>query len=152
MLFKQFIGISIDLGMEQLRTAAPGLVGNLGIPPPPAGFSTTTNTSTTGSTTTTSNTNTSTNTTGSTTAPSAQSNPALFSEFMARMMNGMSSGNNPNLPPEQRYSSQLETLASMGFVNREANLQGTYIHFDSKLAKKITKLKKLIDCLCFNSH
>lgn len=48
---------------------------------------------------------------------------------MARMMNGLSSGNNPNLPPEQRYSSQLETLASMGFVNREANLQGA-IQFD----------------------
>lgn len=117
--------------MEQLRTAAPGLVGGLGIPPPPAGFTTTSNTSTTGSTTTTSNTNTSTNTTGSTTAPSAQANPALFSEFMARMMNGMSTGNNPNLPPEQRYSTQLETLASMGFVNREANIQGTRT-FNSK--------------------
>lgn len=46
---------------------------------------------------------------------------------MTRMMNGLSTGNNQNLPPEQRYSSQLETLASMGFVNREANLQGNYI-------------------------
>lgn len=108
--------------MEQLRTAAPGLVGSMGVPPPPAGFSTTSNTSTTNSSTTTANTNTST-----TTTPSAQSNPALFSEFMARMMNGLSTGNNPNLPPEQRYSSQLETLASMGFVNREANLQGTIL-------------------------
>ncbi|VDL96080.1 unnamed protein product [Schistocephalus solidus] len=26
-------------------------------------------------------------------------------------------------PPEQRYASQLETLASMGFINREANIQ-----------------------------
>lgn len=111
--------------MEQLRSAAPGLVGNMGIPPPPAGFTTTSNTSTTNSSTATSNTNTSTNTT-STTTPSAQANPALFSEFMARMMNGMSTGNNPNLPPEQRYSTQLETLASMGFVNREANLQGNH--------------------------
>lgn len=109
--------------MEQLRTSAPGLLGNFGIPPPPAGFTTTSNTSTTSSNTTTTNTNTSTNTTSST-APSAQSNPALFSEFMARMMNGLATGNNQNLPPEQRYSSQLETLASMGFGNREANLQG----------------------------
>lgn len=109
--------------MEQLRTAAPGLLGNLGVPPPPPGFTTTSNTSTTNSTTTTSNTTTNTNTTSSTT-PSAQSNPALFSEFMARMMNGMATGANQNLPPEQRYSSQLDTLASMGFVNREANLQG----------------------------
>lgn len=114
--------------MEQLRTAAPGLVGSMGMPPPPTGFSTTSNTSTTGSTTTTTNSNTDTNTTNSSTAPSAQSNPALFSEFMARMMNGLSSGSNPNLPPEQRYSTQLETLASMGFVNREANLQGKAPH------------------------
>lgn len=107
--------------MEQLRTTAPGLLGNFGVPPPPTGFNTTTsNTSTTSSTTNTSNTTS--NTTSST--PSAQSNPALFSEFMSRMMNGLSTGANQNLPPEQRYSSQLETLASMGFVNREANLQG----------------------------
>lgn len=111
--------------MEQLRTAAPGLVGNLGVPPPPAGFTTTSNTSTTSSTTNTSNTTTNTNTTNSS-IPSAQANPALFSEFMARMMNGMSTGNNPNVPPEQRYSTQLDTLASMGFVNREANLQGKF--------------------------
>lgn len=112
--------------MDQLRTAAPGLLGNMGIPPPPTGFTTTANTSTTSSSTTTSNTNTSTNTTNSSIPPLAQANPALFSEFMTRMMNGLSTGNNQNLPPEQRYSSQLETLASMGFVNREANLQGKY--------------------------
>lgn len=114
-------------GMEQLRTAAPGLIGNLGVPPPPIGFTTTSNTSTTSSTTTASNTATNTNTTSST-APLAQANPAIFSEFMARMMNGMSTGANQNLPPEQRYSTQLETLASMGFVNREANLQGKFIY------------------------
>lgn len=122
--------ISNDIiqGMEQLRTAAPGLVGNLGVPPPPAGFPTTANTSTTSSTTTTSNTNTSTNTTNSTPSAQAQAqaNPALFSEFMSRMMNGLSTSNNQNLPPEQRYSTQLDTLASMGFVNREANLQGKF--------------------------
>lgn len=106
--------------MEQLRTNAPGLLGNLGVPPPPAGFTTNSSTATTDSTTNTSGTNTT-----SSTTPSAQANPALFSEFMARMMNGLGTGNNPNLPPEQRYSSQLDTLASMGFVNREANLQGT---------------------------
>lgn len=110
--------------MEQLRSAAPGLLGNMGIPPPPMGFSTTSNTSTTSSSTTTSNTNTSTNTTNSSAASAAQANPALFSEFMARMMNGVTSRNNPNIPPEQRYSTQLDMLASMGFVNREANLQG----------------------------
>ena len=29
-----------------------------------------------------------------------------------------------NVPPEQRYSSQLEQLAMMGFVDREANIRG----------------------------
>lgn len=70
-----------------------------------------------------------TNTTSATTntlpnlAPNTN-NPALFSEFMTRMMGSMASGANPNLPPEERYSSQLEQLASMGFLNREANIQG----------------------------
>lgn len=35
----------------------------------------------------------------------------------------------PQQPPEERYRSQLEQLASMGFVNREANLQGTSFDF-----------------------
>jgi len=30
----------------------------------------------------------------------------------------------PQQPPEERYRSQLEQLAAMGFINREANLQG----------------------------
>ena len=28
-------------------------------------------------------------------------------------------------PPEERYRAQLEQLAAMGFLNRDANLQGT---------------------------
>lgn len=138
--------------METLRSTAPGLLGNFGIPPPPTGFTTASAASTTNSSTTT---NTTTNTTTSTTN-SAQANPvkrnsfiqrremtfncdsnnkyfflflcqALFSEFMARMMNGMSSSSNPSAPPEERYASQLDTLTSMGFANREANLQGKQI-------------------------
>ena len=27
-------------------------------------------------------------------------------------------------PPEQRFTSQLDQLASMGFVDRQANIQG----------------------------
>lgn len=106
--------LQIQQGMEQLRAAAPGLVGTLGIPPPPPGGVT--------DTTTTPN---STPTTGVIPpSPTAAHNPQLFSEFMARMLNGMASGANPNQPPEERYSSQLEQLTAMGFVNREANLQG----------------------------
>lgn len=32
-------------------------------------------------------------------------------------------------PPEQRYSAQLEQLANMGFLNREANLQALIATF-----------------------
>lgn len=105
--------MQIQQGMEQLRSVAPGLVNSMGIPPPPPGAPTTT---------------TSGNTSTTTTAP-AQSNPALFSEFMSRMINGMATGNNPNVPPEERYRSQLEQLSSMGFVNREANLQALIASF-----------------------
>lgn len=30
----------------------------------------------------------------------------------------------PAAPPEERYRAQLEQLTAMGFVNRDANLQG----------------------------
>lgn len=101
--------MQIQQGMEQLRSVAPGLVGSMGIPPPPPGAP-----STTGGQN-----------------PSIPTPPAgnqqLFTDFMQRMMNGMSTGANTNQPPEERYQSQLEQLTAMGFVNREANLQGTFI-------------------------
>lgn len=108
--------MQIQQGVEQLRQSAPGLVGTLGIPPTPTmGIPGTTPTPTpaTGNATNTSN-------------PAA--NPQLFTDFMTRMMNGMTNGTaNQQLPPEERYQNQLEQLSSMGFVNREANLQGKYI-------------------------
>lgn len=99
--------LQIQQGMEQLRSVAPGLVNTMGIPPPPPGAPTTTSASS-----------------GTTNTSTTASNPALFSDFMSRMINGMATGSNSNVPPEERYRSQLEQLASMGFVNREANLQG----------------------------
>lgn len=114
--------LQIQQGMEQLRAAAPGVVGSMGIPPPPPGSNTPNNTTTGGT-----NTSTTTTTTAPTTAPAA--NPQLFNEFMTRMLNGMSSGANTNQPPEERYSSQLEQLTAMGFVNREANLQALIATF-----------------------
>lgn len=42
---------------------------------------------------------------------------------MARMVAGIANNQESTIPPEQRYETQLEQLAAMGFVNREANLQ-----------------------------
>lgn len=50
------------------------------------------------------------------------------------MMGSLAGGANPNLPPEERYSSQLEQLTSMGFMNREANIQGEFLLFKSLLS------------------
>lgn len=64
-----------------------------------------------------------------------------FAEFMARMVSGMQGMQQggvgggtgrpgvPLAPPEQRYQPQLEQLAAMGFVNREANLQALVATF-----------------------
>lgn len=44
---------------------------------------------------------------------------------MQRMVSAMANNqNNSQQPPEQRYSQQLEQLTAMGFLNRDANLQG----------------------------
>lgn len=105
--------MQIQQGMEQLRQVAPGLVGTLGVPPVPP-VTTTIPTSGQNTTTTTGNTG----------------NQALFSDFMSRMMQGMANNaTNTNQAPEERYSSQLEQLTAMGFVNREANLQALIATF-----------------------
>ncbi|KAG6444925.1 hypothetical protein O3G_MSEX003646 [Manduca sexta] len=101
--------LQIQQGMEQLRAAAPTLVTSLGLgagaaaapPPPPPNPA----------------------------QPPAQQrqqhNSELFTQFMQRMMSAMSNNQtNSQQPPEQRYSQQLEQLAAMGFLNRDANLQG----------------------------
>ncbi|XP_050101688.1 ubiquilin-1 [Anopheles aquasalis] len=121
--------LQIQQGMEQLRSAAPGLMSTMGIPPMP-GATTGTAPSTTSTTTTSSSNNTSTGGAVPGAGAGAQPNEALFSEFMSRMLNGMSSGtNDTNIPPEERYRAQLEQLTSMGFVNREANLQALIASF-----------------------
>jgi len=52
----------------------------------------------------------------------APANPELFSQFMQQMLGGMRAGD-PAQPPEERFASQLDQLASMGFVDRQANVQ-----------------------------
>lgn len=46
-----------------------------------------------------------------------QQAPNIFSQMLNMMAN-----NTINQPPEQRFASQLEQLANMGFINREANI------------------------------
>ncbi|CAH0562646.1 unnamed protein product [Brassicogethes aeneus] len=114
--------MQIQQGMETLRQTAPSLINTFtppGVTPPasaqspsaPAAAAGTTTTPTTGTTTT---------------APTTTGAPRTgdpFSEFMARMVAGMSQNTDNSVPPEQRYQPQLEQLTAMGFLNREANLQ-----------------------------
>lgn len=120
--------LQIQQGMEQLRQVAPDLVGTMGIPPPVTPVtlpSATTNNSS--PTATSPSSGDPQNRSGGgliPPSPTAAHNPALFSEFMARMIGGMANQQDPSQPPEERYRAQLEQLTQMGFVNREANLQG----------------------------
>lgn len=110
--------MQIQQGMEQLRNVAPGLVGSMGMPPPMPGAQPPSSTTTSAPPSTTD---------GSSSLPNLAATPqneALFSDFMTRMLGGMAAGQNTNQPPEERYRPQLEQLTSMGFMNRDANIQG----------------------------
>merc|ERR1719438_515975 len=103
--------MQIQQGMERLRTAAPEVFQSMGFPqlppnlvPPPAPAAA-----------------------GTPPAPAAAGLPGqpqdqMFSQFMTQMMGQMRAGN-PDQPPEERFASQLDQLASMGFVDRQANIQ-----------------------------
>merc|ERR1712004_685191 len=115
--------MQIQQGMDRLRAAAPDLYQSMGLPslppnlvPNPAAGSTSTSTAPAGATT---------GSTGS--APAAgQPNPDQFAQFMTQMMGQMRAGN-PEQPPEERFASQLDQLASMGFVDRQANIQALIV-------------------------
>ena len=122
--------MQIQQGMERLRTAAPEVFQSMGFPqlpptlvPPPA-----TATAAAPPTSTAGPTSPSSAPAGSP-APAAaapapgQPQDAMFSQFMTQMLGQMRAGN-PDQPPEERFASQLEQLASMGFVDRQANIQG----------------------------
>ncbi|XP_017066877.1 ubiquilin-1 [Drosophila eugracilis] len=133
--------LQIQQGMEQLRSAAPGLVGTLGIPPPPPGVNSSSDPASGdgsggNSGTTTNNVSPSSGlnsgnsvTGGPSLAPGGGPNAQLFNDFMMRMVNGMSNNADGTQPPEVRYQSQLEQLAAMGFANRDANLQALIATF-----------------------
>ncbi|XP_002129159.2 ubiquilin-1 [Ciona intestinalis] len=98
--------MQMQRAMQTLQQEAPGLMTGLGptgaaVPP-----STTTTTSTPSSTTTTNN---------------PASSQALLNQMMQTLATGPPAA--AALSPETRYRAQLEQLAAMGFVNRDANIQ-----------------------------
>ncbi|KAK3606281.1 hypothetical protein CHS0354_037958 [Potamilus streckersoni] len=134
----------IQQGMQQLYSEAPDLFQGynpIGMPLIGLGTAASSSTSTTTTSTpatTSSSTDITTNTTTSTTTTTASSTsttattPAqgqagtpgvdLFSNMMAQMVRMMAQGN-INQPPEQLYAPQLEQLAAMGFIDRDANIR-----------------------------
>merc|ERR1711976_474487 len=51
-----------------------------------------------------------------------EGNQQAYNQLMQQMITSMA-GQGINNPPEDRFRTQLETLASMGFVDRPANIQ-----------------------------
>merc|ERR1719187_1788538 len=112
--------MQIQQGMERLRVVSPDLFSTLGLPslppgliPPAAGAQPPAGAAppaTTASTTTT-------------TPGSGAPGGDVFSQFMTQMVQQMARQNNTQAPPEERFASQLEQLAGMGFVDRAANIQ-----------------------------
>jgi ubiquilin len=112
--------MQIQQGMDRLRAAAPELYSSMGLPslPPnlvpgvPAAAASPVPGAPAGG--------------AVPPAPAAaglQPNQEQFSQFMTQMMGQMRAGN-PEQAPEERFASQLDQLASMGFVDRQANVQG----------------------------
>lgn len=130
--------MQIQQGMEQLRTVAPDLVGNMGMTVPPSPSVSVPSTIPTG-TTTQQNTNIQ-SPTATTPSTNTTDQNNQFSQFMARMVSTMAlnpggNGGGTNTaatdqtPPEERYRGQLEQLTAMGFVNRDANIQALVATF-----------------------
>jgi len=128
--------MQIQQGMERLRTAAPEVFQTMGfpslppnlVPPPPAAAAPAPPAPTPAATA-------SNPTSPAGTADPQQQQPAapqlpglggmqdpVFSQLMSQMLGQMRAGN-PDQPPEERFASQLEQLANMGFVDRQANIQ-----------------------------
>ncbi|XP_041367911.1 ubiquilin-1-like [Gigantopelta aegis] len=126
--------MQIQQGLQQLQTEAPEAFPGLATPGTAATAATTSTTTTTTSSssaasptaatdTTSNNTNPTTTTpsTGTTDTAVNAGNPEQFSNLMSQMVQ-MMVGGTINQAPEQRFASQLEQLASMGFIDREANI------------------------------
>ena len=62
------------------------------------------------------------NTTATPSSGTNEGNQQAYNQLMQQMITTMA-GQGINNPPEERFRTQLETLASMGFVDRPANIQ-----------------------------
>nr|CAB3267468.1 ubiquilin-1 [Phallusia mammillata] len=116
--------MQMQQAMQTLQQEAPGILpgmmGTMGPVPTP-----TATTGTTGASTTP----TPSSTTGSTTPPTLP--PNVLSQMMQALATGGTptgtGATQPQGPPEARFQSQLEQLTSMGFINREANIQALVV-------------------------
>jgi len=140
--------MQIQQGMQRLQASAPDLYSTLGFPGVGVGMNLASTSAASPTTTTASTSNPTspsapaTTTTTSTTTPTPNPNPTVrpsvpmdpvqnevsqqaFSQLMQQMVTGMAGQGlqGPNNPPEERFRTQLETLTSMGFVDRQANIQ-----------------------------
>lgn len=103
--------MQVQTGLNMLQEESPNLFASLtGLTVP--------GTTSTGMSNTTTDSPAATTPLGSTTLSGQQSSQLAFSSLMAQML----TSGQQNQPAEQRFASQLEQLATMGFVNREANI------------------------------
>lgn len=116
--------MQIQQGMDRLRQTAPDVFQSMGLPSMPPSMVPPVVPGAAGVPTPASPSSTPASTTNPTTEGQAAPavNPDQFSQFMTQMMGQMRAGN-PDQPPEERFASQLDQLASMGFVDRQANVQ-----------------------------
>ena len=75
----------------------------------------------------------------------------MFNQFMTQMLGQMRAGN-PDQPPEERFASQLDQLASMGFVDRQANIQGKFQETNLFQEKYLLQSKLIFSNLIFFQH
>jgi len=116
--------MDIQSGMERLRTAAPDVFNSMGLPSLPPSLTAAAAAAASSSSTTAPTSGSPTTTTAAPATPAAPAGqqPEVFSQFMSQMLGQMRAGDQ-NEPPEVRFASQLQQLASMGFVDQQANVQ-----------------------------
>jgi len=117
--------MQIQEGMERLRTASPDLFQSMGLPSLPPNLVPSATQPPAPSSTTATNPASPGTTPGTTPNPvpgMPNISPDMFSTFMTGMLGQMRAGD-ASQAPEERFASQLEQLASMGFTDRAANVQ-----------------------------